>query len=149
MTLDADSFLEHYGVMGMRWGQRKEPRVSNRTIKKDFDKTQSAELERLKQKYDLASKQQSADEYERKTGTTPGYSDTKEARAVTRKFDSLFALESRIHSESYNTAAKAMVKKYGQKRYDRMQKIDAVKSVALITSIASIPLALILADKLL
>lgn len=146
MSDDTDAFLEHYGVMGMHWGQRKEPKTSLRTINKEFEKTRDDELERLKQKYNLASKRDSLEDYKKKHGLTEFETGTND-KHVDRSYNQLFKLESRIHDEAYNKAAKAMIEKYGKKRYDQMQKVQAAKVVTLITGLATLPIALIIASR--
>lgn len=148
MSDDADIFLEHYGVMGMRWGQNKEPRASLRTINKDFEKTRDDELERLKQKYNLASKQDSVEAYKKKHGLTE-FETGNHDKHVDRSYNQLFKLESRIHDQAHTKAAKTMIEKYGKKRYSQMQNVQTAKVVALITGMATLPIALVLATKLL
>lgn len=122
MSTDTEAFLAHYGVMGMRWGVRKDgtPKASSRKIMKEFVKTKDSESERLR----------------------------AEPAPKRTKFSESFTRESRIHAEAKTTAGKRMVEKYGEKRFNRAKNIDEAKSIMIITAIASLPLVAILKKKL-
>ena len=122
MSTDTEAFLAHYGIMGMRWGVRKDgtKKASSRKIMADFRKNKDSETERLR----------------------------AEPAPKRNKYSESFKRESRINVESKTIAGKRMVEKYGEKRFNRAKRIDDAKSVLIITTLATVPIAVILKKKL-
>ena len=125
---DTDEFLEHYGVMGMHWGQRKTTRSERKVIRKDYAaltrKLNVEEYERVRPRIEELEKQaRSLSNRYDFDGDDGGGGSTKSAEkagaSYMKKWEQASDLEYKVAPDRARKRAQDMiVKKYGKEKYD-------------------------------
>ena len=128
------NYLCHYGILGMKWGQR-------RALRKEYDRMVDSEYKTANKKADdLEIKMLNYADKHKLAYDDGGGGTDKQRKAYEKMSQEHWNLQDKAYMQAKAIAAKKIVEKYGEKEYRYIQTVDASKTSATVALMFGVPI---------